>query len=165
MSSVTRGTLPQLLRSVAVSLLAFAADFALLVLLTEAAGLHYLISACISFLAGTTVSYALSVTWVFPVRRFSSKSVEYVLFIAVGAVGLGLNEALLWVFTEPLGIFYMASKVIAAALIFFWNFGARKLLLFPACSRPPRRPEREGRRRRRSRSAPRPATPSQRGTP
>ena len=122
----------QLLKSVLVSLVAFAIDFAVLVLLTEAAGLHYLISAGISFLAGTTVSYVLSVMWVFPVQRFSSKAVEYIIYIAVGAIGLGLNEALLWVFTEPLGIFYMASKVIAAALIFFWNFGARKLVLFTA---------------------------------
>ena len=122
----------QLLKSVLVSFVAFAIDFAVLVALTEAAGLHYLISACVSFLVGTTVSYVLSVIWVFPVRRFSSKSIEYVLYIAVGAVGLGLNEALLWVFTEPLEIFYMVSKLFAAALIFFWNFGARKLMLFSA---------------------------------
>ncbi|MBE3063810.1 MAG: GtrA family protein [Spirochaetes bacterium] len=165
MGAAEHKILPQLARSAAVSLLAFAIDFAILVTLTEAAGLHYLISAGISFLVGTTVSYVLSVTWVFPVRRFSSKAVEYLLFIAVGVIGLGLNEVLLWVFTEPLGIFYMASKVIAAALIFFWNFGARKFLLFPAYSRPPRRPAREGRRRHRSRSALRQATPSRRGMP
>jgi len=87
--------LAQLIKSVLVSLVAFAIDFAILVALTEAAGLHYLISAALSFLVGTTVSWALSVAWVFPVRRFS-------------------------------------SKVIAAALIFFWNFGARKLVLFTA---------------------------------
>lgn len=115
----------------AVSLLAFAVDFGVLVLLTEAAGLHYLVSAGISFLLGTTVSYVLSVVLVFPSRRFSSRAVEYALFIVVGAVGLGLNEALLWVLTERLAIFYLASKLIAAAIIFFWNFGARKFLLFP----------------------------------
>ena len=129
---MARKGIAQLLKSVLVSLIAFAIDFATLVALTEAAGLHYLLSAALSFLVGATVSWALSVIWVFPVRRFSSKAVEYLLFIAVGVVGLGLNEALLWVFTEPLGIFYMASKVIAAALIFFWNFGARKLVLFTA---------------------------------
>jgi putative flippase GtrA len=130
--TLARKGIAQLLKSVLVSLVAFAIDFAILVALTEAAGLHYLLSAALSFLVGATVSWALSVIWVFPVRRFSSKAVEYLLFIAVGVVGLGLNEALLWVFTEPLGIFYMASKVIAAALIFFWNFGARKLVLFTA---------------------------------
>jgi putative flippase GtrA len=144
MDAAARGALPQLLKSMAVSFLAFAVDFGLLVLLTEAAGLHYLLSAAVSFLAGTTVSYVLSIVWVFPTRRFSTRLLEYGLFIAVGLVGLSLNEALLWAFTEPLGIFYMASKILAAAIIFFWNFWARKLLLFPGYSRQQRRPGREG---------------------
>jgi len=50
--------------------------------------------------------------------------------VLVGAVGLALNEALLWVFTETLGLHYLISKILAATLIFGWNFGARKLLLF-----------------------------------
>jgi putative flippase GtrA len=120
----------QLLRSMGVSLIAFAADFALLALLTEMARLHYLVSAGISFLLGTSVSYILSVLWVFPVRRYASRVLEYALFIFVGLVGLGLNEAFLWALTEKVGIYYLASKVIAASLIFFWNFSARKLLLF-----------------------------------
>lgn len=126
----SRNSLVQLAKSVGASMLAFAVDFGLLALLKELAGLHYLLSAGISFAAGTTVSYLLSVAWVFPDRRYSSRAVEYGLFVAVGLVGLGLNEALLWVFTEPVGIFYLASKVIAGAIIFFWNFWARKLLLF-----------------------------------
>lgn len=122
----------QLLKSVVASLVAFAIDFAILVALTEAAGLHYLLAAGFSFLVGTTLSYLLSILWVFPVRRFSSKAAEYLLYIAVGVVGLGLNEALLWFFTETVGIFYMVSKACAGSLIFFWSFGARKLILFSA---------------------------------
>jgi putative flippase GtrA len=67
---------------------------------------------------------------VFPERRYSSRGFEYALFVLVGIVGLGLNEGLLWALTEKVRIYYLASKVIAACLIFFWNFGARKLLLF-----------------------------------
>jgi putative flippase GtrA len=114
------------------SLVAFSTDFGTLALLTEAARLHYLFSAGISFLLGTSASYLLSVRWVFPVRRYASRRVEYALFVVVGTVGLGLNELLLWAFTEGLGIYYLASKMIAACLIFFWNFAARKLLLFRA---------------------------------
>ncbi len=132
-STRSRKALVQLAKSMAVSALAFGVDFGLLALLTEAAGVHYLVSAGISFAAGTTVSYLLSVAWVFPERRFASRVLEYGLFLGVGLVGLGLNEALLWAFTEPLGIFYLLSKLIAAAIIFSWNFWARKLLLF----RPP----------------------------
>jgi len=114
----------------AVSFLSFCVDFGLLALLTEAGRLFYLVSAGISFLAGTTVSYLLSILWVFDVRRFSSRGLEYLVFVLVGMIGLALNEALLWLFTEPLGIHYLLSKIIAATIIFFWNFAARKRILF-----------------------------------
>ena len=124
-------TVRQLLKTAVASQAAFWLDFGILALLTEVAGLHYLASAAFSFLAGATLSYVLSVLWVFDIRRFASKAAaEYALFVLVGVVGLGLNEALLWVFTEPLGLHYLVSKIVAAGLIFGWNFGARKLLLF-----------------------------------
>ncbi len=113
-----------------VSFVSFCVDFGLLALLTEVGGLFYLVSAAISFLAGTSVSYLFSILWVFEVRRFSSRGLEYLVFVLVGAIGLGLNEALLWLFTEPLAIHYLLSKVIAASIIFFWNFAARKWMLF-----------------------------------
>lgn len=131
MTAGHRQGLAELIKSTVTSALAFAADFGLLVLLTEIAGLHYLASAALSFCVGTSASYALSILWVFRTRRFSSRFLEYALFVGVGVVGLGLNEALLWLLTEPLGLFYMVSKVAAAAVIFFWNFAARKLILFP----------------------------------
>jgi len=120
----------QLIRSVGVSLVSFGLDFGVLALLTEAAGLHYLLSAGISFLLGTTLSWLLSVRWVFDLRTRSSKLLEYGLFVMVGVVGLGLNEALLWLFTDRAGLYYLLSKIIAASLVFFWNFGMRKALLF-----------------------------------
>jgi putative flippase GtrA len=120
----------QLIRSVGVSLLSFGLDFGVLALLTEAARLHYLFSAAISFLLGTTLSWILSVLWVFEVRTRSSKAVEYGLFVLVGVIGLGLNEALLWLLTDRWGVYYLLSKTIAASLVFFWNFGMRKTLLF-----------------------------------
>lgn len=123
-------TARELLKTVAASQAAFWLDFGILALLTEAAGLHYLASAAFSFLAGTTLSYVLAIVWVFDTRRFSSKTAEYALFVLVGVVGLALNEALLWLFTEALGLHYLVSKAAAATLIFGWNFGARKLLLF-----------------------------------
>lgn len=123
-------TLRQLLKTIVASQAAFWLDFGILALLTEAAGLHYLASAAVAFLAGTTLSYVLSVVWVFDTRRVASKAAEYALFVLVGAVGLALNEGLLWLFTEALGLHYLLSKVVAATLIFGWNFAARKLLLF-----------------------------------
>jgi putative flippase GtrA len=122
--------------SVVVSMLSFTLDFGVLVFLTEVARLYYLISAAISFSLGATMSYALSILFVFEIRRFSSRLFEYGIFMLVGIVGLGLNEALLWALTDKRGIFYLVSKVMAAAIVFFWNFTARKLMLFSGAPDP-----------------------------
>ena len=57
---------------------------------------------------------------------------EFLLFALVGVVGLALNELVLWVATQSLHVFYLHSKIMAAAIVLGWNFSARKLLLFSA---------------------------------
>ncbi len=123
-------TARQLAKSVVVSQAAFWLDFGLLALLTEVAGLYYLASAACSFLAGTTLSYTVSVRWVFEVRRFRSRSLEYATFVLVGALGLAANEGLLWALTEGLHLHYLVAKLLAGGVVFFWNFAARKWILF-----------------------------------
>ncbi len=120
----------ELARSIPVSLVSFGLDFGLLAFLTEICRIPYLLSAAISFTAGTTLSYVLSIKWVFSVRRAPSQAAEYGLFVLIGAIGLGMNEGLLWLFTKPLGLFYLVSKIIAASIVFFWNFFTRKYVLF-----------------------------------
>jgi putative flippase GtrA len=126
----SRGFGGQLLRAVPVSLASFALDFGTLAFLTEAAGLHYLLSAAAAFLLGTTLTWFLSVKWVFSVRLARSRAMEYGLFVFVGVVGLGLNEILLWAFTEKVGLYYLLAKMCASTLVFSWNFGMRRALLF-----------------------------------
>ena len=45
-------------------------------------------------------------------------------------VGLALNDALIWLFTDCIGTHYMFSKIVAAAMVYLWNFFARKYLVF-----------------------------------
>lgn len=120
----------QLVRAVLSSVLAFAVDFGTLVLLVEAAHVHYIISATIGFVVGTTITYLLSIYWIFARRNVQRKSAEYGVFIAVGVVGVLVNDGLLWFFTDVLGIYYMLSRMLSASAVFFWNFFARKRLLF-----------------------------------
>lgn len=120
----------QLLRATASSSVAFAVDFAILVSLVEITGLHYLIAATIGFTVGTTITYVLSIYWVFPRRRLKRFTAEYGVFIGVGVIGIILNDGLLFVFTDLLSVHYMVSRLISASLVFFWNYAARKYLLF-----------------------------------
>lgn len=122
----------QFFRYFVVGSVAFGVDFALLYLLTELAGLYYLFSASLAFMAGIAVNYALSVSWVFKHRSIDNRVHEFALFAVIGILGLVFNAALMWLFTELAGLHYLESKMVAAVLIFLFNFGARKALLFSA---------------------------------
>ena len=120
----------QLFRYFFVGGFAFLVDYGLLVLLTEVFGLHYLVSATISFLAGLVVNYLLSPSWIFRKSTLENKWAEFLIFAVIGVVGLGLNNLLLYLFTDKLHIHYMISKLLTTAIVMIWNFGARKIILF-----------------------------------
>ena len=93
-------------------------------------GLHYLLSATLSFIAGLVVNYIISCIWVFNNSKFRNRIVEFLFFAAIGVVGLGFNDLLIWLFTDCIGTHYMFSKIVAAAMVYLWNFFARKYLVF-----------------------------------
>ena len=87
------------------------------------------LSATCSFLAGLLVNYYISTAWVFE-STIKNKHIEFTLFALIGIIGLGLNDLLIWIFTEKCHIYYMFSKLITAALVYLWNFLGRKYLVF-----------------------------------
>ncbi len=131
----TESTFIQLFRYGFVGGLAFLVDYGTLVLLTEFAGMHYLLAATISFILGLITNYLLSITWVFNQHKLNNRWVEFLLFAFIGVVGLGLNDTIMFLCTERCGIHYTLSKIIATATVFFWNFLARKLILFKQSQR------------------------------
>lgn len=127
----TSNWMVQLFRYLFVGGLAFVVDYGLLFVLTEYAGLHYLASATIAFIAGLTVNYFLSTSWIFRSGNVIKNKVgEFVVFALIGVVGLILTNVLLFLFTDVCGIHYMVSKLITTALVMLWNFFGRKLILF-----------------------------------
>jgi putative flippase GtrA len=109
---------------------AFAVDFLMLVFLTEVCRLHYIVSNSIAFLSGLTVNYLICIRWVFTTSGIGKRPLEFLAFAAIGLVGLGLNNLLLWGFTHFAGIYYMISKALAAIVVYLWNFLGRKYFIF-----------------------------------
>ena len=70
----------QLLRYMVAGGVAFVADVAVLALLTQGLGVHYLIAAAVAFLLGMAINYALSVRWVFKYRSVDNPRYEQLLF-------------------------------------------------------------------------------------
>jgi putative flippase GtrA len=130
----TENTLIQLFRYGFVGGAAFVVDYGVLVFLTEVFGMHYLLSATISFILGLVTNYLLSVVWVFNNRTLGNRWAEFAVFAIIGVIGLGLNALIMYVCTDKMGIHYMLSKIISTVIVFFWNFFARKIILFKANS-------------------------------
>ena len=126
----TERTIIQLFRYVFVGGAAFIVDFGSLFILTDFFGIYYLISAAIAFILGLIVNYALSISWVFNNRKLDNLTLEFGVFSLIGIVGLGLNEVFIWFFTAEVGFYYLISKIISAVIVLFWNFFARKYVLF-----------------------------------
>lgn len=97
---------------------------------TLALGLPLTVAAALGFIAGVSCAYVCSVRFVFRVRLVQDRSSEFAAFVAVGLAGLMLTEALLWLFVHRLHLAPVTAKLITASLVFFFNFGVRKALLF-----------------------------------
>jgi putative flippase GtrA len=93
--------------------------------------MHYLLGACFGFVAGLVCNFLLSRALVFRAQEARvGRVLEFVGYAFIGLIGLGLTEVLLYCFTEIVLLHYMISKVIASAVVLFWNFFARKILLY-----------------------------------
>lgn len=126
----SQDTFYQLIRYGFVGGIAFVADYGSLYALTEWCGIQYLVSAALAFIIGLTINYLLSNWIVFSTHRLQNRWIEFAIFAVIGVIGLGLNEVIMYVCCEKIGMHYMVAKLISTALVFLWNFFVRKLILF-----------------------------------
>ena len=120
----------QLFRYIFVGGTAFIVDFFFLYFFSDICGIYYLISAVFSFIISVLVNYVMSTRWVFNQDNIDNKLLEFNLFLAISTIGLVFTEILLWLFTDVCGLHYLISKIIAAAIVMFWNFIARRVMFY-----------------------------------
>ena len=105
-------------------------DIGLFMLFARGLGLPYLRVGAVTFIVATLVNYLLSVRYVFVSGQRYSRRWELGLVYLVSAVGLLLNGAILWAGVEGAGLPLLAAKVVATGCVFFWNYLARRHLVF-----------------------------------
>ena len=88
----------------------------------------------ISFVAGLAVNYLISTFWIFKNSAVESKLKEFLGFAAIGLVGLFITMGITWHFelwlANKTSAFQILAKIVSTGAAFFWNFFARKILLF-----------------------------------
>lgn len=119
----------QLMRFAVVGGSAFLIDYGVMIFLTELFEVDYLISCGISFTVSVIYNYILSVKWVFDVGDGRDKRQEFVLFLFMSIIGLGLNQLLMWLLVEKMEIYYMMAKIMVTVVVMVYNFITRKLFL------------------------------------
>ena len=124
-----RKLISQFMRFGIVGAIAFVIDFGLTVGLTELFSLHYLISATIGFSISVIFNYIASMRFVFTHKEDMSKTREFIIFLVLTLIGLGINNALMYSCVEWIHIHYIVAKIIATAVVMLWNFITRKKFL------------------------------------
>jgi len=109
----------------------------------------YQVANVIGFFAGNMTSYQLSTRFVFDYRRLRKRTHEFGIYFAIGVGGLVWSALILLLLVGIFGLQKDIAKVISVGIVFGWNFGVRKALLFsktfspshraPSPERPPRR--------------------------
>lgn len=130
-ATAVRRTLDELARYFVASAIALGVDTGLYVLGLRL-HLGYQFAAVLGFVGGLSVAYLISVRWAFRTRRVGDARLEFVVFAAIGVLGLLLTEALLWLQIDVLHLGPLPAKLVAACGVFLFNFGARKCVLFKA---------------------------------
>lgn len=132
----------QLLKFGVVGGISFIVDFTVYAVLANVIGVHYLIAGVCSFVVSVTVNYLLSMRFVFESKDDMKKTTEFVIFVVLSLIGLGLNSVILYIcvdliyenwiwLNQWLGVDLMklAAKIIATAIVMVYNFVSRKIFL------------------------------------
>lgn len=125
-----------------VGAISFVVDMGVFTLLCNVLELNYLFSGICSFVVSVIVNYILSMKYVFQPREGTSKIKEFVVFVCLSVIGLGLNSLILyvsvdvvywnWIWLQGLisiKIHNILAKIAATGVVMIWNFVSRKIFL------------------------------------
>lgn len=124
-----RKLIEQIMKFGVVGVIAFVIDFGVMVFLTEVFGIDPVISATVSFIISVIFNYAASMRYVFSHREGISRTREFVIFVVLSTIGLGINDLLIWAGTDLASFDYRLVKIFATAVVMVWNFVTRKIFL------------------------------------
>lgn len=132
--SQASGVRLQFARYLGIGIVATLADWAIFYALASLLGIYYTMALATSYSASTVMNFFLNRRYTFR-NTYRRVHVQLALFAAIAVVGLSLNEIIVYVLVHliPGGetdIWLMASRVIATAIVFMWNFMLNKRLTF-----------------------------------
>lgn len=136
-----RKLIEQLVRFGLVGAVAFVIDWGILNLLVGVFHMHNVLAGTISFLISLIFNYLASMKFVFKHREDMARWMEILIFFASAAIGLFINDAIIWISTYGMNhdafisqhaeylVRTNVGKLVATVVVAVWNFLIRKWLL------------------------------------
>lgn len=119
----------QIMKFVLVGGLSFVFDFIIYYILTNFFSVYYLIAGFFSFSLSVIFNYLMSMKYVFKSKDDLKKSHEFVIFVTLSVLGLGLNLLSLYVLVDLFKMNDLIAKVFVAGIVMIFNFVTRKIFL------------------------------------
>lgn len=132
----------QLVKFGIVGVICFGIDYGLYTFLCIVWDVHYLIAGFVGFTCSVIINYLLSMKYVFIRREDLDKKKEFIIFIILSVIGLGVNEVIIWACFDGLyrhvefvretvspDAAKLIGKLFATAVVMIYNFITRKILL------------------------------------
>lgn len=104
-------------------------DFGMTYLCKEFLKINKFISNIIGFVLAATSNYFLNRNWTFE-SHTEEVGTQYIQFMIVSAIGLGINSLVLYLLNEKLKWNFYFSKLIAIGVTTIWNFFANLMFTF-----------------------------------
>lgn len=117
------------LRFFVVGLLGSAIDFGFTYLFKERLKVNKFVSNAIGFILAATTCFFLNKYWTY-VSQTPLAWKEYLIFLTVSLIGLGINTLTLFLFNEKAKMKFYLSKCFAIMVAGVWNFLANLLITF-----------------------------------
>ena len=137
-----KNLIAQMLKFGVVGGISFVVDFTVYGVLCNVIGVHYLVAGMFGFTISVIVNYLLSMRVVFESRDDMSRTGEFVIFVILSLIGLGLNSLILYICVDVIyanwawlngfvGIKLMnlGAKVVATGIVMVYNFVTRKIFI------------------------------------
>jgi putative flippase GtrA len=104
-------------------------DFGTTWLLKEKARVNKYIANSTGFCLAATSNYIWNRLWTFQSENSQIAS-EYLSFIMISVIGLGINNLVIFIFSDKLKFNFYFSKLIAVGVVTIWNFIMNYLITF-----------------------------------
>lgn len=118
----------QFARFVGVGLTAAFAHFSTLAILVEMDAVGPVLGSAVGFVVGGIVSYILNRRFTFDATRSHAGAVPR--FIVVAGVAFVLNETLMWLFVDKVGLFYLLAQFLTTGITMIWTFTGYRVWAF-----------------------------------